>query len=96
VNAFWQRGWNRQPGLGSITFGGSPRSPVAAARASWLRAARRLVHSGEQPGHSRLAAAALPGERDDLPLADAEGHVVDGCLAEAAAMAWTQLIASLP
>ncbi len=31
-----QRGWNRQPGLGSITFGGSPRSPLAAASASRL------------------------------------------------------------
>src|ERR1700730_17666767 len=37
-----------------------------------------LVHPGEQPGHGRLAAAALPREGDDLPFADAEGHVVDG------------------
>src|SRR5579863_8779349 len=31
-----QRGWNRQPGRGSITLGGSPRSPAAAASASRL------------------------------------------------------------
>jgi hypothetical protein len=36
----------------------------------------RLVDPGEQPGDRGLAAAALPGQRHDLPLADGEAHVV--------------------
>src|SRR6185437_1431977 len=41
-------------------------------------AAGWLVDPGEQPGDGALAAAALAGQRDDLPLADAQRDVVDG------------------
>ena len=38
----------------------------------------RLVQLGQQPGDGALAAAALPGQGHDLPLADGEADLVDG------------------
>jgi predicted NBD/HSP70 family sugar kinase len=55
---------------------------------------------GQAPGFAEAVTAALAEIAPVLPEVKVSAHgtdvVVDGCLAEATAMAWTQLIASLP
>jgi predicted NBD/HSP70 family sugar kinase len=55
---------------------------------------------GQAPGFAEAVTAALAEIAPVLPEVKVSAHgtdvVVDGCLAEATAMAWTRLIASLP